>query len=93
VLAHTAVLGELACGTLRRRAEFLSLMKALPSAREAHPEEMLEMIEARKLWGRGLGWIDVQLIAASLLTPCELWTLDVPLRKAAREIGVAYGGP
>jgi len=89
VLMHPFVLGELACGNLRKRAEILSDLQALPSARAASTAEVLELIESRRLWGRGLGWIDVHLLASALLSHCKFWTLDKRLSTAAGELGVS----
>jgi len=87
VLCHPLVVGELACGTLRNRQEILSTLKALPQARVAEPEEVLRFVETRRLYGRGLGCVDVSLLASALLTGCMLWTFDKPLRKAAAALG------
>ena len=87
-LCHPFVVGELACGTLRNRQEVLSLVRALPEARVAEQEEVLRFLEARRLYGRGLGCGDAHLLASALLTGCRLWTLDKPLRKAAAAVGV-----
>ena len=88
VLCHPFVVGELACGTLHNRQEILSTLRALPEARVAEQEEVLRFLEARRLYGRGLGWVDAHLLASTLLTGCTLWTLDQPLRKAAAALHV-----
>ena len=88
VLCHPFVVGELACGMLRNRQEILSMMRALPAARVAEQEEVLRFLEARRLYGRGLGWVDAHLLASTLLTGCALWTLDQPLRRAAAALNV-----
>jgi len=88
VVCHPLVIGELACGTLRNRQEILSALRALPEARVAEQEEVLRFVETRRLYGRGLGWVDVNLLASALLTGCALWTLDKPLRKAAATLAV-----
>lgn len=68
VLTHPFVIGELACGTLRRRAEILRLLKELPQAPVATNAEVLEFIERRKLMGRGIGFVDAHLLASVTLT-------------------------
>ena len=88
VLCHPFVVGELACGMLRNRQEILSTLRALPEARVAEPEEVLRFVEARRLYGRGLGWVDASLLASALLTGCTIWTLDKRLRNAAAALGV-----
>ena len=89
VCCHPFVVGELACGTLRNRAELLSLLKALPEAPIAGHEEVLNFVSERQLAGRGLGWIDMHLLASALLADCGLWTRDKALKSAAAELRVA----
>ncbi|MCW5982036.1 MAG: type II toxin-antitoxin system VapC family toxin [Bryobacteraceae bacterium] len=89
VLMHSYVSGELACGNLDNRPAILAYLEALPQAMPASDEEVLELIEVRSLWGRGLGWIDMHLLASALLSGCRLWTLDRGLRQAAEELGLS----
>ncbi len=86
VLMHPFVWGELACGKMKSRALVLSDLNALPFARLASNEEVLRLIEDRRLWGRGLGWIDAHLLASALLSHCQLRTLDRRLRLAATDL-------
>ena len=89
VLCHPFVVGELvACGTLQKRAEILAMLKALPEARLLDQEEVLSFLEARRLYGRGIGWVDAHLLASTLLTGCAIWTFDKPLRRAAAALNV-----
>jgi predicted nucleic acid-binding protein len=88
VLMHPCVLGELALGNLRQRAEILRFLEALPEAEAATDDEVRHVIETKRLWGQGIGWIDAHLLASALLTSaCSLWTLDMPLRKASAAAG------
>jgi len=88
VLCHPFIVGELACGNLRRRSEILSMLKALPQAHLVEYEELLSFIEARCLYGRGIGWVDSHLLGSTLLTGCTIWTIDNPLRTAAAALNV-----
>ena len=88
VLMHPFVSGELACGNLKSRVTILSDLDALPSAKLASNTEVLQLIEDRRLWGRGLGWVDVHLLASALLSHCGFWTLDKKLGAAATELGL-----
>jgi predicted nucleic acid-binding protein len=88
VLVHPFVVGELACGNLKNRARILSDLGALPSAVSATHEEVMRLIEDRKLWGLGIGWIDTHLLASALLSNCQFWTLDGRLVRAAAAAGV-----
>jgi hypothetical protein len=88
VLCHPFVVSELACGKMRKRGEILSMLKALPQAHLLEQEEVLSFLEARRLYGRGIGWVDAHLLASTLLTRCSLWTMDKPLRRAATALNV-----
>lgn len=76
VVVHSGVIGELACGSLKRRSEVLGNLSLLPKAVEASSEEVLAMIDARKLFGRGVGWVDAQLLASAALSGAQLWSRD-----------------
>lgn len=89
VITHTLVIGELSCGNLKNRKEILSLLNLLPAAKEAEHFEVLELIETRRLYGKGLGWIDMSLLASCLLSNAKLWTLDKALRTTAAALGIS----
>lgn len=90
VECHDFVLGELACGMLPRRTEVLTLLDALPRIPAVAHAEAMAFVAERRLWGRGLGWIDVNLVAAVVVSGGRLWTLDRRLRTVARELDVSW---
>jgi len=90
VVWHPFVVGELACGNLKNRHEILLHLQSLPKAILAEDGEVLEFIENHQLMGKGLGYIDVHLIAAALLTGAPLWTFDKTLDKLTKKIGINY---
>jgi hypothetical protein len=73
---------------MRKRGKILSMLKALPQAHLLEHAEVLSFLEARRLYGRGIGWVDAHLLASTLLTRCSLWTMDKPLRRAATALNV-----
>jgi hypothetical protein len=83
VACHPFILGELACGNVRDRTTVLSLLEALPKAVLVEHEEVLAFIENHDLIGKGLGYIDVHLLASAVLSGLTLWTFDKKLEKAA----------
>ena len=92
VLMHPFVIGELACSNLHNRGEVLRLLKALPQAIVASHEEVLFFIERNALMGRGIGYVDAHLLAATALggsTP--LWTRDKRQRSVAEALNLAHG--
>jgi predicted nucleic acid-binding protein len=93
VLMHPFVLGELACGNLANRNEVLELLADLPGAREAHHHEVLYFIETYRLMGRGIGYVDAHLLAATALNaPAKLWSFDRSLQKAAQDLKLHVDG-
>lgn len=90
VMTHPFIVGELACGHLKNRLQFFSLLKMLPQGQVAEHEEVLRLVHDRRLMGCGLGWVDVHLLASAMITRVPLWTADKALRKAAQELGVAF---
>lgn len=91
VCIHPFVIGELACGNLKDRPTVLGLLAGLPSLRMLEPHEVLYFIDQQKLMGRGIGYIDVHLLAATVIAiGTKLWTRDQKLFTAARTLGVAF---
>lgn len=91
VLIHPFILGELACGQLAKRREVLDLLSTLPRSTMATDEEMLLLIEHHQLMGRGLGYIDVHVLASVMLTAAAmLWTRDKQLSAAANELHIGF---
>ena len=89
VLTHPFVIGELALGNLRQREVVLTALSDLPRASVATEPEVLHFIEHYALAGRGVGYVDVHLLAAVRLTPgVELWTNDKRLQKVAVQLGM-----
>ena len=83
VWTHAFVVGELACGTLAQRDTLLSALTALPHAPLAGHDEVLAFLEGNRLMGRGLGWVDVHLLASARLAKLPFWTLDKRLAAVA----------
>ena len=86
VVCHPLVIGELACGNLKHRSKVLESLTVLPTTPTIEYEELHTFIETHKLFGQGLGWIDVHLLTSTLLQHVTLWTLGQPLRHAARKL-------
>lgn len=90
VACHPYIVGELACGNLKNRAVILSLMEALPMETALDHEEVLSFIENHSLMGKGLGYVDVHLLASAVLSRLSLWTLDRKLQQVADVLHVRY---
>ena len=92
VLIHPFVIGEIALGQMRQRKVILTALSDLPQAQVATDEEALSFIERHSLFGRGIGYVDVHLLAAVRLTAgAALWTRDRRLDAVATALGLAMG--
>lgn len=89
VICHPFIIGELACGNLQNRSEILIHLQALPRAILAGHSEVLQFIDNYRLMGKGLGYIDLHLLASARLTRVPLWTLDKKLNEVAEKLGLA----
>lgn len=90
VLGHPWVVGEIALGRLAQRHEVIGLLDSLPQATVATNEEVMTLINRHQLYGLGIGYVDVHLLAATQLTAdAALWTADRRLAAAALRVGCA----
>jgi predicted nucleic acid-binding protein len=92
VWTHPLVIGELSMGTLRNREQMLWDLTRLGRPQLATDAETRQMVEARRLWGRGIGWNDAKILASVVIGGCLLWTQDKRLDEAALEMGAAWRG-
>jgi len=90
VIIHPFVLGELACGNIHNRKEVIALLHALPFISKADDDELLFFIERHKLMGRGIGLVDMHLLASCHLDSCLLWTKDRRLKDIAKEMKIEF---
>ncbi len=86
VCIHPFIIGEIACGNLTNRVEIIELLKALPEVLVASHDETLHFIENQKLYGKGLGYIDIHLLAATFINKVPLWTRDKRLSVVYSEL-------
>ena len=93
VLIHPFVVGELACWGLPRRSEVFALMARLPRADIAEHDEVLSLVEEKRLAGLGIGWVDAHLLASAMLSDAGVWTRDGGMARAALRLGVFVSGP
>ena len=90
VLSHPCVIGELALGGLKQRDVVIPTLGELPAARVANDGEVLTFIEAQRLAGSGIGYVDAHLLAAARLTQgARLWTRDQRLNAVAERLDLA----
>lgn len=83
VVCHPFIVGELACGNLKNRAEILNLLQVLPMASCADDDEVIQFIGDNGLMGKGLGYIDIHLLMSALLTGIPIWSFDKCLQEVS----------
>ena len=93
VLCHPFIIGELACSNLPARTETLTWLLRQPAALVARDSEVLKLIETKRLWASRIGWVDAHLLAGALVSNCQLWTYDRPLREAAARLKLSLPLP
>lgn len=88
---HRAVIEELALGSIKQRTRVLALLESLQGFPVLTYEEVMALVDARQLWGRGLSAVDVHLLGSVMLVGgARLWTRDKRLLAACRDSGAAY---
>lgn len=94
VVTHPMVIGELALGTLRDRSTVLRLLAQLSPVQTAFAEDVLALVEARRLHGQGLSLVDAHLLASALITgDVRIWTRDRRLATVAHDAAVGWQPP
>lgn len=89
-VGHEFVYGELLVGDRGGRQKLLSSYERMEQVPQVPHGEVAAFIRARRLHGRGIGWIDAHLLASALVAEVRLWTADGSLRAIADELGIAY---
>ena len=90
VVCHPFIIGELACENINNREEILSLLQGLSSEDVISSKELLFFIETHKLMGRGIGFVDIHLLATAKLKQHKLWSADKRLNDIAIEMGLSF---
>jgi predicted nucleic acid-binding protein len=90
VSGHDFVYGELLIGDKGGRKELLTNYGRMDRAPVIAHSDVVAFVRDRKLHGRGVGWIDVHLLASALVGRLKLWTTDPALATLAKELGISY---
>jgi hypothetical protein len=90
VLAHELVYGELLIGDRRSRQALFAIYEKFVAAPTVTHREVVELVRARKLQGRGIGWIDAHLLASAIVARAQLWTADAHLAELADELNIGW---
>ncbi|MCD6397042.1 MAG: type II toxin-antitoxin system VapC family toxin [Spirochaetaceae bacterium] len=90
VICHPFIIGELACGNIKNRNEIISLLQALPVTQVVDFDEFLFFTDQNHLMGKGIGFVDIHLLASAKLAGVKLWTADKRLASVADQIKLTY---
>jgi len=90
VMCHPFIIGELACGNIKNRNGIISLLTALQLAQEVDFDEFLFFIDQNHLMRKGIGFVDIHLLASAKLAGVKLWTADKRLASAADQLNLAF---
>ena len=90
VLGHDLVYGELLIGDAGARAKLLAEYSNYRFARTVSHKEVVGLVHARRLYGKGLSWIDAHLLAAALVEGATVYAADGALEAHAKVLGVAH---
>jgi predicted nucleic acid-binding protein len=93
IVGHEFIYGELLIGDSGGRTKILATYAMFPYAAIPPHDEIVAFARTRRLHGRGIGWIDVHILASALAGRHQLWTADGSLAAVARELGVAWNNP
>jgi predicted nucleic acid-binding protein len=93
VTGHEFVYGELLIGDRGGRGKLLAAYERMDHADKVPHCDVVAFVSDRDLYGRGLGWIDVHLLASAIVGRLQLWTADSRFSTVANELGVAYDAP
>ena len=90
VLCHPWIIGELSLGSLKDRSDFLPMLGILPRVQPLQEHLVFDFIEKNRLFSRGIGWVDAQLLAACISWPARLWSADKKMNDIAHEMGIGW---
>jgi predicted nucleic acid-binding protein len=90
VICHPRIVGELACGNIKNGQEIVSLLQALPQVSLVEFEEFLYFIDQNQLYVKGIGFVDIHLLASAKLDQVPLWRADKGLQSASALLNLKY---
>ncbi len=93
VAGHDLVYGELLMGDRGGRRTFLPHFEKLHKASQVSHHEAIEFVRQRRLYGRGIGWVDAHLLASAVIDRLRIWTADQRLATIAEELNLAHKAP
>lgn len=93
VTGHELVYGELLIGDRGGRRKLLAAYERMHQTGIVPHRDVVAFARDRDLRGRGMGWIDVHLLASAIVGRLQLWTADQRFYAVADEFGIAHRVP
>lgn len=90
VVQHEFVGGEIALGNLKNRSKVMLFYNSLPRVATSSHDHVEHFLNYHKLFGKGVGWIDLHLLCSAIENDLFLWTEDKRLGKLADKFSVAF---
>jgi predicted nucleic acid-binding protein len=90
VAGHELVFGELLIGDKGGRRKLLEDYEQMHQATTVPHAEVVIFVRERRLHGHEAGWIDVHLLASTIVGRYRLWSADPRLAALAENLGVSY---
>ncbi|NOX65936.1 MAG: PIN domain-containing protein [Chlorobi bacterium] len=90
IVMHEFILGELAIGNIKNRKEIIELLQNILYVPKVTIDEYLFFINKNRLFGKGIGFVDIHLLASAKLSGIPIWTLDKRLKEVASILGISY---
>lgn len=91
VVGHEMVFGELLIGGISGgRRNLLEAYAQMHQASTVAQQEVVEFVRERRLFGRGVDWIDVNILASAVVGGFRMWTADPRFFTLADELQAGY---
>jgi predicted nucleic acid-binding protein len=90
LVMHPFVTGEIALGSIARRAQVLLVLTSLEQLEPVSPDALLEFIEEADLGAKGIGYVDAHILAVTHRDQAKLWTRDKHLATQADRLALAF---
>jgi predicted nucleic acid-binding protein len=91
VVGHEMIFGELLLGEVGGgRKHLIHAYSQMHQALTVPHEEVVEFVRIRRLNGRGVGWVDIHILASAVVAGFQLWTADPRFAELATKLRIGY---
>jgi hypothetical protein len=88
LVTHPMILAELALGGITNNSEVMKNLRELKALGTVSDLELLEFIDTRGIRGKGIGYVDVNLLVSCVLEDAGLLSFDRKLNETAESAGI-----